>query len=683
MVLRFINTRLSLAPRLMLLAAVLAVPVVLLCGLFIRQSWREVAVVDRELQGAAYLSAIWPLYQRAAAGGPEDPAARQRFEQARARFDPEFWTPALSAVFARADSSGERLERGEALLRTVADRSNLVLDPELGSFYLADAVTDRLPALAKAAADLSRAQAIAGAPLARAARMGSAWDRVQDNAAAAEVSLDKAMDLNAAGDTLHAVGAPASALRADVDALTAQAGAAAGGVSPGGPRQQALQDRLQHTVDETWRASQAQLTHLLHARRLRLLTALWTSLVLVLLALSASAAMGWAIVYGLDVRARGLLSAMGRLVEGDLSVAVPYRDEPGEIGRIADGVQALKLATEERARLAAALERANRELGDQRSWLKLAHEAGRMGAWRRPVPGNRMEISPELAELIGFPADTPPLLVSEISALLSDPDLLKRFSEEGSRLDAGQLDPELTELMVPVRLRDTDEIRWFLLRRELVEDPTRHTRQVVGVAIDITDRKHMMDELNHRVKNNLATVLSLAMQTAKSTEDVQEFVRLFTGRIQALAKINELLTRHAWTKVGVRDVVATALRPWIGEGLEVRGGSPPDLAVSARAAVSLCLVLHEMGNNAVRRGALAADGGRVEVAWSEPEPEHGALTWTEGQPGRPQTPGGDNDTSTRLIERLIRGDLGGDADFDFRPDGLHATISFALTGATA
>jgi two-component sensor histidine kinase len=680
MVLRFINSRLSLAPRLMLLAAVLAVPVVLLCGLFVKQSWRDIAIVDRELQGVAYLSAIWPLYEQAAAGAPVTAEARRRFAQARDRFDPEFWTPALSAAFDSAESPRDRVARGQALIRAVADRSNLVLDPQLDSFYLVVSVVERLPALLKAAADLGRAEPGAGAP---AARMYGTWDQVEDNAAAAEASLAEAMGTNREGVTLRALAAPSAQLRTDVDALTAQATAAGDGASPGALRLQALRDRLERHIGDTWRASLAELTRLLEARRLRLLTALWTSLAVVLGSLGVSAAIGWAIVSGLDLRARGLLSAIGRLVEGDLSVAIPYRDDPGEIGRIAGGVQSLKQATEERARLGGDLERANRELRDQRAWLKLSHEVGRMGAWRRRLPGDQIEVSPELAQLMGFPADAPPQFVNEIEPLLADPNHLKRYVEEQERLALGELDPALRDRVVAIRRRDTGEVRWFMLRRELVEDPQRQTREIIGVAIDFTNRKHMMDELNHRVKNNLATVLSLAMQTAKSTDDTSLFVKLFTGRLQALAKINELLTRHAWADVQVRDVVITALRPWLGAGLEVLGGSPPDLAMSARAAVSLCLVLHELGSRAERLGALAADGGKATIVWSGPDPEHGLLIWTEERPGRPETPGGDRDADTRLIERLVRGDLGGRADFDVRPDGLRVEISFALAGATA
>jgi two-component sensor histidine kinase len=683
MVLQFVNARLSFGSRLTLLAAVLVLPLLLLCGLFVKQGWKDIASTNRELDGAAYLSAAWPLYARAAAGSLASAAARRDFEQAAARFDPEFGTRALSAAFAAAATPDERAERGQALIGSVADRSNLTLDPGLDTFYLADANTVRLPAQADAAADLKNAQAIVGAPLARAARLGSALDRLQANSAAADRSLRKALAADRSGAARRKLAEPVASLEADARALMREASAASSGLPPEALRLETRRQALARRIDQTWRASQAELVRLLKARRLRLLSALWGSLALVGVALAASATIGWIMVRGFAVRARELLRTMRRLIAGDLSVAVPYRDEPGEIGQIASGVAALKLAAVERARLLDQLEDANRTLEDHRSWLQLALEVGRMGAWRRKLPGQDMEISPELAQLAGRPPDAPTRFPEDIEPLLIDPEHLKRFAEENRRLEQGELDPELTEMVLPIRRRDTGEIRWLMLRRELVVDPSRGTRQIVGVAIDITERKHMMDELNHRVKNNLATVLSLAMQTAKSAEDVKTFQKVFTGRIQALSRINELLTRRAWTKVPVRDVLATTLRPYADAGSVQVGGSPEDLCVSARAAVSLSLVVHEMAAGAARAGALAGgDGGTVEVTWSEPDPEHGALEWTE-RSNRLATSREDLDGGSRLIERLASGDLGGSAELDFRPEGLRATISFALAGATA
>jgi two-component sensor histidine kinase len=679
-VLKFVNSRLSFGLRLTLLVAVLLGPLLLMSGLFARQSWRDIACVDREREGAAYLSAIWPLYERAAAGAPDDAGQIRRFDLASGRFDREFDTRALSRAFAHARSPGEQVERGRELISIVADRADLILAPSPDSFYLVDAATAYLPMLAKAATDLAHADADVTALLERAARVSAALDRAQMSAAAAETSLAKAMPADASREARRALAAHARALKTDVDALIDAARAAAQGAAPETSRLQAAEQSLERRIDETWRASEAELAHRLEARRSRLATELWSSLAIVGLSLAASAAIAWAMVHGLAVRGRDLFATMRRLSAGDFAAEVPYRDEPGEIGCIAEGLQTLKQATKERARLTAELEAANRSLGDQRTWLKLALEAGRMGVWRRHLPGEQLDISPELSLLLGFPADTPPRVLDEIAPMLADPEHGRVFEEEGRRVGTGEV--PLAELVLPLRRFDTNEIRWFMLRRELVVDPARGLRQVVGVAIDITDRKHMTDELNHRVKNNLATVLSLALQTAKTTEDLKLFLKLFTGRVQALSKVNELLTRHAWTDVRLKDLLAMALKPYLDEGLAVTGGSPDDLAVGARAAVSLSLVLHELASAATRHGALAGDGGRVEVSWSRPDPEHGALVWTERSFAPVQSSEAD-ETSARLVERLTSGDLGGHADFDARPDGLDARISFALAGATA
>ena len=129
-------------------------------------------------------------------------------------------------------------------------------------------------------------------------------------------------------------------------------------------------------------------------------------------------------------------------------------------------------------------------------------------------------------------------------------------------------------------------------------------------------------------------------------------------------------------------MIATALRPHLGAGVEFKAGSPEHTAVSARAAVSLCQVLHELAANAAQYGALADDGGSLEIAWSEPDPEHGALTWTE-RTRKPTTPPARFGVGATLIHRVAAGDLGGRADLDFRPEGLRATINFELQGATA
>ena len=400
---------------------------------------------------------------------------------------------------------------------------------------------------------------------------------------------------------------------------------------------------------------------------------LWISLAVVALYVAASVAVALAIARDLAVHARGIKAAAMSLHAGDLTVDIPYIGEPGELGFIAGGMEAFRQATTDNALLISELETAQ-------SWLRLALETGRMAAWRVTLPDGPIEPSPELAQVLGYPPDTK-FQSDDFAAVIVDPDVVRRFHEERRRAASGELDHQaLDEIVVAVRRQDTGEVGWALLRREVVIDPVRQRREIVGVAIDITERKRMMDELNHRVKNNLATVVSLAMQTAKSTGDLHGFLKAFTGRVQALSRISELLARRSWGQVELKDVIAATLRPNL-DGVELAAGSPEHTAVSARAAISLCQILHELAINAAQHGALAA-GGRVQIAWSTPDLRRGALTWTE-RSRAPTTPPTRVGFGIALIQRLADGDLGGSADLDFRPEGLTATINFDLQGATA
>lgn len=189
-------------------------------------------------------------------------------------------------------------------------------------------------------------------------------------------------------------------------------------------------------------------------------------------------------------------------------------------------------------------------------------------------------------------------------------------------------------------------------------------------------------ELNHRVKNNLAIITSLARQTAKFTRDIPDFLCKFTARVQALSKCNEIITRKHWGDVPLSEIVTTALRPMPTFDRVAVHGTPDDLEIAPRAAVSLSLIVHELATNAAKYGALSTEGGRLEVGWRRLDSAHGLLDWSEitTSPTAPPTATG---FGTLLIRRLASCDLGGDAEIDYQPNGVHAVIRFALRGATA
>jgi two-component sensor histidine kinase len=186
-------------------------------------------------------------------------------------------------------------------------------------------------------------------------------------------------------------------------------------------------------------------------------------------------------------------------------------------------------------------------------------------------------------------------------------------------------------------------------------------------------QRTLINELNHRVKNTLATVQSLARQSFAGAAARQD-VRAFEERLIALSQAHDLLTANAWSGADLRGVAAQTLAPY-GERATWSG---PTLALGPQAAVSLSLVLHEMATNAAKYGAFSSDG-RVELDWRlSTEGDRVILTWSErdGPPvERPTAPG----FGSRLIRQTVERELGGVFTPDFRRAGLHCVFDLPLS----
>jgi PAS domain S-box-containing protein len=233
--------------------------------------------------------------------------------------------------------------------------------------------------------------------------------------------------------------------------------------------------------------------------------------------------------------------------------------------------------------------------------------------------------------------------------------------------------------------RHDGEWRLFSINARPVLGPEGAVSEWVGVHADITDarraderRKLLLDELNHRVKNSLATVQSIAMQTLGSAESPAAFNREFNERLMALSHAHNLLTRGEWLGASLREVIAQELTPYQnrdGSRIALRGG---DEQLTPKETLALGMALHELATNAAKYGALSADGGLVDVMWESRQ--DGAarslrLTWTErGGPavGPPRRRG----FGSRLIERGLGHELGADAVLSFHPDGVECVIDF-------
>ena len=188
----------------------------------------------------------------------------------------------------------------------------------------------------------------------------------------------------------------------------------------------------------------------------------------------------------------------------------------------------------------------------------------------------------------------------------------------------------------------------------------------------------LVAELNHRVKNILAVVQSVASQTVASSSSLALFRTAFEGRLRAISLAHDILTQLRWSEVDLEHLVARSLAPYRGEERVAWAGPP--LRLAASSVVSLAMVLHELSTNAAKYGAFANREGRVEIVWRRQDADKAELTWTErgGPPlvGEPK-PGFGN----KLISRVIAYDLQGSATMRFEPAGLSCRLTFRVPSA--
>lgn len=208
-----------------------------------------------------------------------------------------------------------------------------------------------------------------------------------------------------------------------------------------------------------------------------------------------------------------------------------------------------------------------------------------------------------------------------------------------------------------------------------------------GAATDITARrKHdehqrlLLNELNHRVKNTLAIVQSIALQTLRNSDDVALAYDRFESRLHALTQAHDMLTRKHWVHAPIEEIVRTAIAPCVQEDTSRFGLMGPPIDLDPQRGLALTMALHELCTNAMKYGALSEQGGRVDIRWTRERREGRdclVLVWEEvgGPPVVAPTRRG---FGSRLIERGLRHDLGGQTSLDFLPTGVICQITAPL-----
>lgn len=188
----------------------------------------------------------------------------------------------------------------------------------------------------------------------------------------------------------------------------------------------------------------------------------------------------------------------------------------------------------------------------------------------------------------------------------------------------------------------------------------------------------LIEELNHRVKNTLALMQAIAVQTFRSASRDER--SKFEGRLGALAEAHNLLSQEKWASSELRDVIARALRPFLLSNPDRIRMAGPAVPLSPRLAVVLSMIVHEIATNAAKYGALSNETGRVTLDWevlADESTPRLRLLWTEIG-GPPVTVPVQRGFGSRLIERSARDQLGGEATVDFLPRGVVCTVICAL-----
>ena len=264
-------------------------------------------------------------------------------------------------------------------------------------------------------------------------------------------------------------------------------------------------------------------------------------------------------------------------------------------------------------------------------------------------------------------------------------DIVSRLDYEGLRDDVAQVLQTLEPLERRVSRRDGTA--HYLLRILPYRTPDSSVDGSLITFVDVTrivqaeqHQRLLVDELNHRVKNMLAVIISLATQTLRRAGTLEEFSGAFLGRVHALTAAYALLSRESWSSVQLDEVVAEELRPFMATDRRNVRIDGPAVPLDPRGALALGMAIHELATNAVKYGALSVPEGDVAVTWHVEgggDDRHLVLDWTERN-GPPVTVPGKRGFGTTLIERGLAHDLSGQATVEFRPGGVRASVRAPL-----
>src|SRR5215217_2890337 len=275
-------------------------------------------------------------------------------------------------------------------------------------------------------------------------------------------------------------------------------------------------------------------------------------------------------------------------------------------------------------------------------------------------------------------------LIGRHFAHATRPDFMARDLELFERQAKGELDVYTLE---KPHVRTDGSVGWARISSTAVRGPSGEFQYAVRVIEDISERKRseerqqlLLHELNHRVKNTLTTVQSLAWQTLQPGKPLELAREQFQARLLALSRTHNLLNEAGWHSAQLVEIIRAELEPYQDQSGGRYALEGEDIALPPRTAVALGMTLHEMTTNSAKHGALSAKTGAVTVRWRLCPADMQTtldIEWLEsGGPVVAQPLG--QGFGSRLIKRPIESELAGRVALDFRADGLRASFAVPL-----
>ncbi len=347
-----------------------------------------------------------------------------------------------------------------------------------------------------------------------------------------------------------------------------------------------------------------------------------------------------------------------------------------ELYRKTRQLERLNAELEDRVRARTAeLEESHARLLESEQRRSLAIAAGKMGSWDWDwVNGDWMWDEGQF-QIFGVDSKSFVVTPSNVQALLHPDDtdeLLKAEAQFAKGVKSYEAEFRI--------IRPDGEVRWCVGTAAATLDKTGRVVRVSGVTVDITERKHAEErqsllarEVDHRAKNALALAQSIVRLTRG--ESVKAYVQSVEGRINALARVHTVLSLSSWQGAEVRRLVDEELAPY-SDGNQI-ALSGPEVQLQPATAQTLALALHELVTNSAKYGALSTQAGRLSIRW-ENETNMLRLIWEEtgGPPVHEPTSRG---FGTRSVIASIESQLGGQAEFDWHPEGLVCRLSVPMS----